>query len=127
MSSESVKKPMAAIAPFGLRMQPDLKERIEKAAAANNRSMNAEIVARLEGSFEAISESDATEMVEAVIRAVNEDPVGIALNYNDEALEALEVAGRERGIPGRLIRDFLLEIVTDWLTTHGYLPSPKDD
>lgn len=39
---------MANIAPFGLRMQPDLKARIEAAAKANNRSMNAEIVARLE-------------------------------------------------------------------------------
>lgn len=39
---------MAAIAPFGLRMQPDLKDRVEKAAKTNNRSMNAEIVYRLE-------------------------------------------------------------------------------
>lgn len=32
-------------------MQPDLKERVEKAASDNNRSMNAEIIARLEASF----------------------------------------------------------------------------
>lgn len=42
------RKPMANIPPFGLRMQPELKARIEAAAKANNRSMNAEIVARLE-------------------------------------------------------------------------------
>lgn len=38
----------AAINPFGLRMQPELRERIEAAAAQAGRSLNAEIVARLE-------------------------------------------------------------------------------
>lgn len=41
----------AGIAPFGLRMQPDLKERIEAEALANGRSLNAEIVWRLEESL----------------------------------------------------------------------------
>lgn len=45
------KKPMANIPPFGLRMQPDLKAKIEAASEASGRSMNAEIVARLENSF----------------------------------------------------------------------------
>lgn len=38
--------------PYGLRMPPDLKARVKAAAEANNRSMNAEIVARLEESFD---------------------------------------------------------------------------
>lgn len=42
---------MANITPFGLRMQPELKTRIEHAARANNRSLNAEIVAALEEKF----------------------------------------------------------------------------
>lgn len=46
------RKPMANIPPFGLRMQPELKARIEEAAKANNRSLNAEIVARLESTIE---------------------------------------------------------------------------
>lgn len=37
---------------FKLRMTPEIKEAIEKAAAQNNRSMNAEILARLEATFE---------------------------------------------------------------------------
>ncbi|MDV6226314.1 Arc family DNA-binding protein [Nitratireductor aquimarinus] len=45
------RKPMANIPPFGLRMQPDLKAQVEEAARANNRSLNAEIVSRLERSF----------------------------------------------------------------------------
>ncbi|WP_296125066.1 Arc family DNA-binding protein [Pseudomonas sp. Ga0074129] len=39
------------INPFGLRMQPSLRERVEAAAKANHRSLNAEITARLEESF----------------------------------------------------------------------------
>lgn len=40
-------------APYGLRMPPDLKARVKAAAEANNRSMNAEIVALLEERFPA--------------------------------------------------------------------------
>ncbi len=37
--------------PYGLRMPPDLKARVKAAAEANNRSMNAEIVATLEEKY----------------------------------------------------------------------------
>lgn len=40
------------IVPLGLRMPPELKERIESEAKKNGRSMNAEIVARLQESLE---------------------------------------------------------------------------
>lgn len=43
---------VANIPPFGLRMPADLKEKIQLSAVENNRSMNAEIVQRLEDSFE---------------------------------------------------------------------------
>lgn len=43
------------IVPLGLRMPPEVKEQIEAAAKANGRSMNAEIVARLQASFEPLS------------------------------------------------------------------------
>lgn len=36
---------------FKLRMTPEIKDAIEKAAIENNRSMNAEIMSRLEASF----------------------------------------------------------------------------
>jgi len=42
---------VANIAPFGLRMQPDLKQRVEESASANQRSLNAEIVYRLDRSL----------------------------------------------------------------------------
>ena len=37
--------------PYGFRMPPPLKERVQAAAAQNNRSMNAEIVATLEEKY----------------------------------------------------------------------------
>lgn len=39
------------IAPFGVRMQPALKEQLEKAAQASGRSLNVEITSRLEASL----------------------------------------------------------------------------
>ena len=45
--------PTGQIAPFGLRMLPELRERIETAARESGRSMNAEVVNRLEASFSA--------------------------------------------------------------------------
>lgn len=52
MSERSDPRPSTAkIPPFGLRLQPDLKAQIEESAKASGRSLNAEIVARLESSF----------------------------------------------------------------------------
>lgn len=51
MASENPKIPNSAIAPFALRMQPNLKAALEEAASASGRSLNAEIVARLEQSL----------------------------------------------------------------------------
>jgi hypothetical protein len=51
MTSDGAEAKIASIAPFGLRMQSGLKRRVEEAAKANGRSLNSEIVARLEDSF----------------------------------------------------------------------------
>lgn len=57
---------------FKLRMTPDIKEAIEKSAAANNRSMNAEILARLEASFAppAISAEEVDAVAERVVKRI---------------------------------------------------------
>ncbi|ODT01668.1 MAG: hypothetical protein ABS49_00780 [Erythrobacter sp. SCN 62-14] len=44
---------MANITPYGLRMPPDLKEALDASARQNGRSLNSEIVARLQQSIEA--------------------------------------------------------------------------
>lgn len=49
--TDNPKELLANIAPFGLRMQADLKERIKHAAERNGRSMNAEIVSTLEDAY----------------------------------------------------------------------------
>ena len=67
---------------FKLRMTPEIKEAVEKAAIKNNRSMNAEILARLEQSFDPLI-ADVKEtgdiygpmekIIERVIRRVREE------------------------------------------------------
>lgn len=53
----SNKKPDAerirSVKPFGLRLLPSLKHRLEASARTNGRSLNAEISARLSASLEA--------------------------------------------------------------------------
>ena len=44
--------PTGLIAPFGLRMLPELRAKVEAAARKSGRSMNAEITTRLQESFE---------------------------------------------------------------------------
>lgn len=46
------------IAPFGLRMPAELKETLEKLAKDNKRSLNAEIVSRLEFTVSAFEQSN---------------------------------------------------------------------
>lgn len=45
------KELLTNIAPFGLRMQADLKDRVRRRAEANNRSMNAEIISLIEAAL----------------------------------------------------------------------------
>jgi hypothetical protein len=40
------------INPFGLRMPPDLRAKLEEAAAASGRSLNAELLHRIASTFE---------------------------------------------------------------------------
>lgn len=61
-----------AIAPFGLRIPPDLKQWLEERAKTNGRSMNAEIVARLQESCEREQkrEIDITERLVRIETAI---------------------------------------------------------
>ena len=55
------------IAPYPLRMEQELRDRIERAAKANNRSMNAEIVSRLQNSFPQPSENPVIKVPDTLI------------------------------------------------------------
>lgn len=54
-------KPISAIAPFGLRMQPALKAEIERLAKENARSVNAQIVHMLEDNLRDLRLEKAAE------------------------------------------------------------------
>lgn len=56
-----------AIAPFGLRIPPDLNQWLEEQAKINGRSKNAEIVARLKESYEQQMKWQ-TEILERLVR-----------------------------------------------------------
>lgn len=47
------------IAPFGVRMPPDLKQRLEISAKNNNRSLNAEVVFWLQKAMDELDSGDA--------------------------------------------------------------------
>ena len=66
--------PTSHIAPFGLRMQPDLRERLENSASKNGRSLNAEITDRLLESFahEHLRPGDVTPSTFVRIPAIKE-------------------------------------------------------
>lgn len=64
MAKKEIGRPQTAhIAPFGLRLQPELKDRIEAASKENGRSMNAEIVDRLSRSFDAGAAIDGSALM----------------------------------------------------------------
>lgn len=56
--------------------------------------------------------------------AVDTEPVNLRLPR--EMLDAIESYRREQpDIPTR--PEAIRQMLSDWLTTHGYLPSPKED
>lgn len=77
----------AHIPPFGLRLQAELKERIERAAEKNGRSQNAEIVSRLEMSF-AFEEGSRGEFESqkriAALEKVQANLASMVLDQSDE-------------------------------------------
>ncbi len=86
MKSSNPDQKIANIVPFGLRMQPELKQQLEARARADGRSLNAEIVIRLEKSLKA----DATGP--SWIKAAKQAAAG---GSPDERLSALEADVQE--------------------------------
>lgn len=82
--------------PYGLRMPPDLKERVQKAAEASNRSMNAEIIARLEATFRDQRRLDATQQEEVALILAEMKADRAAFNKRLEMLAARAEETRRR-------------------------------
>ena len=98
------KESMRNINPFGLRLQPELKAAIERAAEKNGRSINAEIHARLEESFFGGDPSPAQRYVdEAMLQAVRDKAeTAIAALMDDERVKIIQAIREEmRGMGAR--------------------------
>lgn len=75
---------------FIVRLPDGMRDRIKAAAEANNRSMNAEIVARLEASFASFPPLPVIdpESITAIMRQVSEAMEGL-----EERVRSLEASG----------------------------------
>ena len=108
------------IAPFGLRMLPDLKAKVEEASVENGRSMNAEIVARLAYSFEGnMSDLSAEGFGALMLRfeATVEAAERFVFDVRDinPALENYMIEhGQDR-------KTAIHAILNDWLAGKGYI------
>ncbi|MBX8825243.1 Arc family DNA-binding protein [Ochrobactrum sp. SFR4] len=93
---------------FKLRMTPAIKDAIEAAASTNKRSMNAEILARLEASFEdnqTTSEAPDTAQIKAMLESAAKVAAKEAAKEVADLLrgrlESLDIKV-QRGIDGRI-------------------------
>lgn len=105
--------PTGQIAPFGLRMLPDLKEKIEQAARESGRSMNAEIVARLEQTF---SQKTPDELLSAL---------AIRLAQAELDLKVMEVESESRLMDTYLASSAALDAVK--FNEHNGYECPLED
>lgn len=87
---------MRNINPFGLRLQPHLRSRLEAAAEANKRSLNAEISARLEESFHkeapALTELISARKAHRIAISARQD---LAAHARKEVIQRLNEAIRQ--------------------------------
>ena len=72
---------------FKLRMTPEIKDAIEAAAKANNRSMNAEILSRLEDSF---VKRNMSEMIKPLEDLIEYAETIIAKKYGIDKITKLQ-------------------------------------
>ncbi|MGO8094423.1 Arc family DNA-binding protein [Rhizobium leguminosarum] len=83
--------PVANITPFGLRMQPDLKRQIEEAAKLSGRSLNSEIVARLEASLQ-----NGVSLASGADTEIENLRVGLRVEENERSMLTRRVERLER-------------------------------
>lgn len=119
--------PTGNVAPFGLRMLPELRAQIEEAARKSGRSMNAEIVARLHASFPPAASSLAGTSSESVepldtktftsalenqrqqLRELVEASVDSAMKRLSDSLKEFEIKERQRLIDKALSKSKLFK------------------
>lgn len=111
-------KGMRSVAPMGIRIPDDLKEKISEKAKENGRSMNAEIVHRLEESLSAVTEGSNNSAVELELESekqLNANLIRIidVLNRTVKAREenAALIKQHVKLVTGYDVQEFLNEVV----------------
>lgn len=99
--------PTGQIAPFGLRMLPELREKIEAAARESGRSMNAEIVARLDASLKDQAEREPGSDPDIVEMQLKITQTGLRLAEMASQFLKLEVPAVEGTDSYRMLQDTL--------------------
>lgn len=140
-------KPVSAIAPFGLRMQPALKAEIERLAKENARSVNAQIVHMLEDNLRDLQLEKAARYqfdpnhaaeafgrrVEAAAKAASQqrDDVHLAGIPSSE-LEAMVTravqTGAKRAVEQAVNKDGVLDrmkTLIEWLDNHSIIEAKQ--
>jgi hypothetical protein len=117
---------------FVLRLPDGMRERIKDAAEGNGRSMNAEIVDRLEVSFDPLVVNvrktgdfygELDKIVERTLRKVQEEERAAATVPGDEKLtpEIVRALAEFMHEGERPRAEAIKLILEQWLTEHGYL------
>jgi hypothetical protein len=83
---------IGSIAPFGLRLHPDLKARIDDAARRNGRSLNAEIAARLEASLDGDDDVASAGAAKRLLRSGIGDDLEKRVAQLESRMAALETS-----------------------------------
>ncbi len=110
------------IKPFGLRMPPKLKQAVEIAAKKNKRSLNAEIVARLEKSFGPAFSGESEEKGPAASRYGGEN-LQLVMDAMALTEELLDRTGAEMTAEERA--DFV-GLIIELLQTYGSRKEVKE-
>lgn len=84
------------ITPFALRMPPELRAKVEESAAEKGRSLNAEILARLSGSFteRPITAEEATRLFGDLALEIRTIEGGLNKGFNQLAATVYGLAKR---------------------------------
>ncbi|NML61793.1 Arc family DNA-binding protein [Massilia sp. RP-1-19] len=110
MTNEKPKRTAQVADKFIVRLPPGMRDEIFAAAKANNRSMNAELVARLAKSFNPIEdEEDVMRAVHAIIRHSAKFNVDVSVNFSGSPESLLAKAIQNGSLPA----DATLEDLAD--------------
>ncbi len=112
---------------FMLRLPDGMRDRLKNEAARNNRSLNAEIIARLEQSFEAgvvrtMSDEDLNETIHTAVNETVDVVVDLVVNQVAQKVIKSAVETAVAKTADIMIADLMSKAIADYLATSGATP-----